>query len=639
MSNVQDQTSSSFDNGVNDHEYFASTVETISIGRDPVTQLATEPPHVFDLVWNMDLNTHLADIRVPYVLDLTERSQVAGIVDSSKYIYNLGTNDKVKQIELKKTNPFGDVLALSYTDANGSRTGNGANEDECMVNLSKMMSTDGINITLLAADGSQNVGSSMSKYLVAAVSSGVGNSLVVGGANTFSTYTNFAPTGNIPNLGTKSMLFATNGGSTIIVYETDNSLAYRSTDSGVTFTNISAALSNVSLQSIAYSTSSNLFVGISSGGLYIYRSMDDGVTWTSIPLVLPIASTNLYYINVSYSTTTSSFWINGSMYSTTDGITITHHTNNALSLYHEDSDLFTDSPLGLIARGIKTSGYCVIKYNASNDDWDLLYDSFVRTISYNSSTSRLIMTDNMPETIYSTDGGVTFTKVSNHFGVIFDHVLWLPEIDMFACVSATASKYVYYTKDGITVDHIEKIDDDDWFSVKIIKIPSGILFKRNGNISRSITITAKGQSAAITKFMTALKSQMGVHNWYTFNGVNPQSATIQVRNGLAQLFDRDPQLNNLIGSAATSSTFLDSSKIQAKMQNYEDTFYTKLFSEQQLREVLEAVSDRGSRVLGVDHLRSFNFTAGDSITAVVKFVDSDSSGKNTDRWLVTLQQT
>ena len=49
-------------------------------------------------------------------------------------------------------------------------------------------------------------------------------------------------------------------------------------------------------------------------------------------------------------------------------------------------------------------------------------------------------------------------------------------------------------------------------------------------------------------------------------------------------------------SASSSSTFLDSSKIATKLQNSGDTFYTKFFSDQQLREVLSAVADKGSRI-------------------------------------------
>ena len=328
MSNTQDQSSSHFDVNANDDEYFASTVEVIDLGRDPVTGLASEPAHVFDIVWNLDLNTHLSGIKAPYVFDVDEHPHAPGIVDPSKYIYLLGSSSKVIQIELKQNFTGSDITSLVYTDGNGERTGSGANEVECMADLAKQMSTDGSTVTLLAADGSQDVTSSITPHMIAMVSSGVGNSLEVG-----------------------------------------------------------------------------------------------------------------------------------------------------------------------------------------------------------------------------------------------------------------------------------------------------------------------GQDAAITAFMTNLKSQAGTHEWYGADANNPQSAPVQVKKGLAQLFDKDPQLNNLIGSAATSSTFIDVAKVQAKMQDPADTLYTKLFSEQQLREVLEAVADKGSRILGVGPNRSFNFNAGDSITAVVKVRDSDSNNDNSDRWLVTLQQS
>jgi hypothetical protein len=109
------------------------------------------------------------------------------------------------------------------------------------------------------------------------------------------------------------------------------------------------------------------------------------------------------------------------------------------------------------------------------------------------------------------------------------------------------------------------------------------------------------------------------------------------------LFDRKPELNNLLGSAASASTFLDSALIAAKMQKEgppADDFYTKLFSQAQLREVLEAVADKGSRVSDDAHDdRKYEFQSGDSITAVVKVKDSDANGTNSDRWLITLQQT
>ena len=151
------------------------------------------------------------------------------------------------------------------------------------------------------------------------------------------------------------------------------------------------------------------------------------------------------------------------------------------------------------------------------------------------------------------------------------------------------------------------------------------------------------QNTQLAAVMTALKTSTGTSNWYSLTATtfNRKSVTTQVREGLAQLFDRDPQLNNLIGSAATSSTFLDASKIQAKLQSSTDDFYTKFFSVTQLKEVLEAVADKGSRVTVGATFNTWAFVAGDSISCVLRVIDTDSSNtatsQNSERWLITLQ--
>ena len=143
-------------------------------------------------------------------------------------------------------------------------------------------------------------------------------------------------------------------------------------------------------------------------------------------------------------------------------------------------------------------------------------------------------------------------------------------------------------------------------------------------------------------FMSYLKANNGnvgtTGSWYAANANNNQSMQTQVKLGLAQLFDKDPQLNNLIGSASSSSTFLDSSKIAAKLQLTTDTFWTKFFSDQQFREVLSAVADKGSRILlGAAGVNTFNFVAGDTISAMLKVTDTDTTSLNSDRWMITLQ--
>ena len=150
------------------------------------------------------------------------------------------------------------------------------------------------------------------------------------------------------------------------------------------------------------------------------------------------------------------------------------------------------------------------------------------------------------------------------------------------------------------------------------------------------------QTIKIAEFLVHLKYASGAHNWYNANAYNNQSVSTQVRTGLAKLFDRDPQLNNLLGSSSTASAFLDTVKVQNKLQLITDDFYTRIFSPLQLEEVLEAVADRGSNgVLVGEAYNTWNFQPGDSISAVVRIIDSDSTAtstmQNSDRWMITLQ--
>ena len=129
------------------------------------------------------------------------------------------------------------------------------------------------------------------------------------------------------------------------------------------------------------------------------------------------------------------------------------------------------------------------------------------------------------------------------------------------------------------------------------------------------------QDAAIIAFENSLKLANGSYEWYSADDNNNRSVTVQVKSGLAQLFDRKPELNNLLGSAASASTFLDSALIAAKMQNSSDDFYLKLFSQAQLKEVLEAVADKGSRVTADSHEnRIYAFLPGDSIMHTSKII-------------------
>ena len=174
---------------------------------------------------------------------------------------------------------------------------------------------------------------------------------------------------------------------------------------------------------------------------------------------------------------------------------------------------------------------------------------------------------------------------------------------------------------------------------------SPLMVANSSVLSNGVFNSLLGQTQQLNTFMAKLKGGLGL--WYDVNTYNRLNVTTQVRNGLAQLFDRDPQLNNLIGSSATAGSFLDQRKIELKLQggastNYVDpsgcdTFYNDLFAVQQLREVLDAVADRGNRILFTSKGNRYAFQPGDSITAIVRVTDTDSGSANSDRWLVTLQ--
>ena len=166
-----------------------------------------------------------------------------------------------------------------------------------------------------------------------------------------------------------------------------------------------------------------------------------------------------------------------------------------------------------------------------------------------------------------------------------------------------------------------------------------IIIVTSSSITNSLSTA---QNTAITNFMKSIKGITGPYKWYVANATNNQSIQTQVKLGLAQLFDKDAQLNNLIGSAASSSTFLDSSKISTKMQSEADIFWSKFFSDQQLKEVLSAVTDKGSRIVKNENtismgINTFNFLVGDTISAMLKVTDSDTTSLNSDRWMITLQ--
>ena len=159
------------------------------------------------------------------------------------------------------------------------------------------------------------------------------------------------------------------------------------------------------------------------------------------------------------------------------------------------------------------------------------------------------------------------------------------------------------------------------------------------------------QGAAVTAFMRLLKKKTinnitNTKHWYNADNKNDRGVGVQVKGGLAQLFDKDKILNNLLGSSANAGVFLDLAKIETKMSDSaeNDQFYTKMFSEKQLKEVLEAVYDKFDRIKYTAPTEiapakyEYEFVAEDSISCVVRVEDDDNKdAKNSDRWLITLR--
>ena len=180
--------------------------------------------------------------------------------------------------------------------------------------------------------------------------------------------------------------------------------------------------------------------------------------------------------------------------------------------------------------------------------------------------------------------------------------------------------------------------ENTYSTISVVKIANYALASEN-------PLDSPAQLLSINRFMASLKSKTSNNSWYVLrDALNDESMGTQVKRGLSNLFDKERKLNNLLGSAADSSVFLDLKKIEDKMQAPLDHFYTRIFSVRQLQEVLDAVYDKNDRV---DNNNLYRFQNGDSITAVIRVTDGDtnpstmgSDGKigNSDRWLITLKQ-
>ena len=180
--------------------------------------------------------------------------------------------------------------------------------------------------------------------------------------------------------------------------------------------------------------------------------------------------------------------------------------------------------------------------------------------------------------------------------------------------------------------------ENTYSTISVVKIANYALASEN-------PLDSPAQVASIDRFMASLKSKGATSantNWYSLRDLsNAESMGAKVKRGLANLFDKERKLNDLLGSAADSSVFLDLAKIETKMSTLGDDFYKSIFSVRQLQEVLDAVYDKNDRV---DENNLYNFSAGDSITGITRVKDGDTSNStsspdgNSDRWLITLKQ-
>ena len=496
-------------NTVADHSYFASSVSSIKIGRDPVTSLSTvEPSHVFDIVYNLDLNTLLgdptdgADVYAPQRVDSDEKLQEKD--GGNLYKYNLTTGSFTADIFLRKIenrDPVTNALLSVSVEFNSSFSD---------VTASGYLSTS--------------------------------------------------------------------------VYGYDFTVASSNADSSA---HIPAVSAHDAKEEDALAMLAKLLSATSATAVYVY---------TQGSTSQPVSST----------------------------LTIEPLNAGKRVMYGSKSEDDYRYALGTFGN-TGTSGQVV----------NFVATKIVTTSGANNSVS--VVT-------YTADGKSVFGSGTSVLPRNTNLGLALVESEKLALVQLARQMYV-----------------DSAGLVKIILKPDGsvasdglsdmgstispLMVANSSVLSNGVFNSLLGQTQQLNSFMAKLKGGLGL--WYAVNTYNRLNVTTQVRNGLAQLFDRDPQLNNLIGSSATAGSFLDQLKIELKLQggastNYVDpslcdTFYNDLFAVQQLREVLDAVADRGNRILFTSKGNRYAFQPGDSITAIVRVTDTDSGSANSDRWLVTLQ--
>ena len=149
------------------------------------------------------------------------------------------------------------------------------------------------------------------------------------------------------------------------------------------------------------------------------------------------------------------------------------------------------------------------------------------------------------------------------------------------------------------------------------------------------------QTTELNLFLYNVKYLWATHKE---GGLNQILLCNQVRNGLVKLFDKS-DLNNLLGNNLSSTTYLDIYKIINAI-NSGNTFYEKMMSFTQLRQVLDGVADSGTKTEaqfdnnGVFLCRNYKFNEGDSINSILLVNDGDlpNGQVNVDKWVITFIQ-
>jgi hypothetical protein len=149
------------------------------------------------------------------------------------------------------------------------------------------------------------------------------------------------------------------------------------------------------------------------------------------------------------------------------------------------------------------------------------------------------------------------------------------------------------------------------------------------------------QTTELNLFLYNVKYLWATHKE---GGLNQILLCNQVRNGLFKLFDKS-DLNNLLGDNLSSTTYLDIYKI-INVINSGNTFYEKMMSFVQLRQVLDGVADSGTKTEaqfdnnGVFLYRNYKFNEGDSINSILLVNDGDlpNGQVSVDKWVITFIQ-